>query len=307
MSSTWSQKPKAVATSSTTAAPQLTTEQILQKAIKRASGGGAAGAAAMFINVGTLMWMRTTVNYQYRYGTGTFTAIRKLYAEGGIPRFYRGVLPALVQGPLSRFGDTAANTGVMVLMDSYDATKDLPTMVKTTGASLAAACWRIFLMPVDTVKTTLQVEGPKALKQLFSKVGTNGPTVMYSGALAAASATFVGHYPWFATYNTLQASIPKPKDDEILKKFGRNAVIGFCSSFVSDTCSNSIRVVKVYKQSNAEAISYPECVRRIIAEDGMMGLFGRGLTTKIMSNGLQGIMFSVLWKYIDDQFFKQKA
>ena len=41
----------------------------------------------MFINVGTLMWLRTTVNYQYRYGTGTFTALRSLYAEGGIPRF----------------------------------------------------------------------------------------------------------------------------------------------------------------------------------------------------------------------------
>ena len=29
----------------------------------------------------------------------------------GIPRFYRGLVPALLQGPLSRFGDTAANTG----------------------------------------------------------------------------------------------------------------------------------------------------------------------------------------------------
>ena len=260
----------------------------------------------MFINVGTLMWLRTTVNYQYRYGTGTFTALRSLYAEGGIARFYRGVLPALFQGPLSRFGDTAANTGVLVLMDSYDSTKDLPAWMKTTGASMAAAMWRIFLMPIDTVKTTLQVEGRTALSGLFAKVRSNGPHVMYSGSLAAASATFVGHYPWFATYNTLQASIPKPKDDETLKKFGRNAVIGFCSSFVSDTCSNSIRVVKVYKQANKEAISYPECVRRIIKEDGVMGLFGRGLSTKIMSNGMQGIMFSVLWKYIDDQFFKNK-
>lgn len=48
---------------------------------------------------------------QYRYGTTTTQALRTLYKEGGIPRFYRGLLPALVQGPLSRFGDTAANTG----------------------------------------------------------------------------------------------------------------------------------------------------------------------------------------------------
>ena len=34
-----------------------------------------------------------------------------------------GVVPALVQGPMSRFGDTAANTGVLALLESYDSTK----------------------------------------------------------------------------------------------------------------------------------------------------------------------------------------
>ncbi len=53
----------------------------------------------------------TTMNYQYRYGTNTTTALKTLYAQGGIPRFYRGLGPALIQGPLSRFGDTAANSG----------------------------------------------------------------------------------------------------------------------------------------------------------------------------------------------------
>ena len=48
--------------------------------------------------------------------------------EGGIPRFYQGLLPALVQGPASRFGDTAANAGVITLMDSLDSTKDLPVL-----------------------------------------------------------------------------------------------------------------------------------------------------------------------------------
>ena len=88
------------------------------------------------------------VNYQYRNGTSFPVALRTLYADGGIPRFYRGVLPALIQGPLSRFGDTAANTGMMTLMDSMDATKDLNVGVKTATASAAAALFRIFLMPV---------------------------------------------------------------------------------------------------------------------------------------------------------------
>lgn len=43
------------------------------------------------------MWMRTTINYQYRYGTSTTTALKTLYREGGVVRFYRGLGPALLQ------------------------------------------------------------------------------------------------------------------------------------------------------------------------------------------------------------------
>ena len=158
------------------------------------------------------MWMRTTINYQYRNG-GTFPqALKALYKDGGIPRFYRGVAPALVQGPLSRFGDTAANTGIMTFFDSYQWGRELPSTVKTIGASLAAATWRIFLMPIDTCKTTMQVQG--SIAPVFTKVKASGPTVLYHGSLAAASATFVGHYPWFATYNFLSANIAK-RDSQI--------------------------------------------------------------------------------------------
>jgi hypothetical protein len=73
------------------------------------------------------------------------------------PRFYRGLLPALFQGPLSRFGDTAANAGALALLDSYEATVGLPTSVKTLAASFAAGIFRIFLMPVDACKTIMQV------------------------------------------------------------------------------------------------------------------------------------------------------
>ena len=56
--------------------PQPTTSEVLSKAANRALGGGASGAAAMGIQVTTLMWMRTTMNYQYRYGTSTTEALR---------------------------------------------------------------------------------------------------------------------------------------------------------------------------------------------------------------------------------------
>lgn len=88
------------------------------------------------------------VNYQYRHGTSFPVALRTIYADGGIPRFYRGVIPALAQGPLSRFGDTAANTGMLTLLDSFDVTRDLNVGYKTVAASVAAGLFRIVLMPV---------------------------------------------------------------------------------------------------------------------------------------------------------------
>jgi|UniRef100_A0A7S2V2G3 hypothetical protein len=288
----------------TTAKPQLSTSEILQKAANRALGGGIAGAMAMGVNVTTLIWLRTTMNYQYRYGTTTTEALKALYKEGGVLRFYKGYLPALVQGPMSRFGDTAANTGTLALMDSYDSTRNLPAAVKTVSASATAAIWRIFLMPVDTLKTTMQVEGSKGVGQLAAKFKAGGPTVLYHGALAASTATFVGHYPWFTTFNILNARIPKY--DDLPKKLMRNAFIGFCASLISDTCSNSIRVVKVYRQTHPEKVSYVNAVKGVIAEDGLAGLFGRGLKTKILANGMQGIMFSVMWRMIEDMINKDK-
>lgn len=282
-----------------TATPEESTTVKLEKALKRAAQGGIAGASAMAIQVCTLMWIRTTVNYQYRYGLTTTNAFKTLWSEGGIPRFYRGVLPALLQGPLSRFGDTASNTGTLVLLDSLEMTKSLPVGVKSIVASANAALFRIFLMPIDTIKTTMQVEGRDGFSKLMKKVKTNGPSTFYHGSLAATAATFVGHYPWFATYNYLNAVVPK-YDGETLKKLGRNAAIGFICSATSDTCSNAIRVMKVYKQSSTEAISYMEVAKRVVDKEGVLGLLGRGLKTKILANGLQGIMFSVLWKYIDE-------
>jgi hypothetical protein len=81
-----------------------TISEILTKARQSALRGGVAGAAAMGANVACLMWLRTTVNYQYRNGTSFPVALKTLYADGGVLRFYRGVWPALFQGPLSRFG-----------------------------------------------------------------------------------------------------------------------------------------------------------------------------------------------------------
>ena len=54
-------------------------------------------------------------------------------------------------------------------------------------------------------------------------------------------------------------------------------------------------------------MTYPEVVKQVVAKDGVLGLMGRGLKTKIISNGIQGLMFSVLWRLGQDYYAKQEA
>lgn len=264
----------------------------------------------MVLQVLTLMPIRTVMNYQYRYGTTMTEAAKTLYADGGWTRYYQGLAAALIQGPVARFGDTAANTGVLALLRSNSYMKKLPSLVQTVAASLAAAAFRMILTPVDTVKTTMQTDGKAGLAILRGRVRhipnalahpldvlqikRYGIGTLWYGAFATAAATFVGHYPWFGTYNFLSDHIPKPGD--IGGQLLRQAFIGFCASVISDTVSNSLRVVKTYRQVHERRVGYMEAAEAVIATDGLRGLFGRGLKTRILANGLQGIMFSILWK-----------
>lgn len=71
----------------------------------------------------------------------------------------------------------------------------------------------------------------------------------------------------------------------------RSALIGFCATAVSDTCSNAIRVLKTTKQAHKEHVTYAQAAREVMAVDGVRGIFFRGLSTKILSNGIQGMLF----------------
>jgi hypothetical protein len=65
----------------------------------------------------------------------------------------------MLQGPLCRFGDTAANAGVLSMLAEFEATRQLPLGVQTAAASAAAATWRLLLLPLDAAKTMMQVGG----------------------------------------------------------------------------------------------------------------------------------------------------
>ncbi|KAG8868455.1 hypothetical protein FRC20_003386 [Serendipita sp. 405] len=285
-----------------------------RRALKQALGGGLAGAAgpnnvftsiclltdliAMILQVFTLMPLRTIMNYQYRYGTGLRQATYTLYQDRGYLRYYSGIGAALVQAPLARFGDAAANVGALALLESNPTTRNLPVLVKTFFASVFAGAWRMVLTPIDTLKTTLQTQGRAGLPILKYRVGRHGVGSLWWGALGNFAATIIGFFPWFGTYNFLREHLPPA--DSWKQGLLRQAFIGFVASITSDTISNFMRVLKTYKQVNATLVGYRAAARAIIQVDGLRGLFGRGLKTRILANGLQGLMFSVLWKIFLD-------
>lgn len=130
----------------------------------------------------------------------------------------------------------------------------------------------MILTPIDTLKTTLQAQGARGTSLLRRRIKTDGLGSLWWGALATAAATFVGHYPWFATvsiyladalteancaqYNFLTELLTEPPKHPLAIWLLRLAFIGFCASIVSDSISNSLRVVKTYRQVNDTKVSY---------------------------------------------------
>jgi hypothetical protein len=50
----------------------------------------------------------------------------------------------------------------------------------------------------------------------------------------------------------------------------------------------------------ADLDSVVTAAKEIVSTEGFAGLFGRGLPTRLLTNGLQGLLFSILWKFFAD-------
>lgn len=191
----------------------------------------------------------------------------------------------------------------------------------------------MILSPLDALKTTMQTEGDRALPLLRARIRNHG-----IGTLVSFSSQFSGLYSSLVSNSglvrlrqqlpTSLGRIPGSRCTTISRNrfllpttFSNNFFAkpscqssssctvehklmtrrsGFVASVVSDTVSNSLRVLKTYRQVNARNVSYRTAVREVIKESGIVGLFGRGLGTRILANGLQGLMFSVLWKLFQE-------
>ena len=64
-------------------------------------------------------------------------------------------------------------------------------------------------------------------------------------------------------------------------------------------------IEQVAKQASTVNVSYPTAIKEIIAKDGLKGLFFRGLGTRLLTNAMQGMMFTVIWRALEDAWRNQ--
>jgi hypothetical protein len=269
---------------------------VLRRAMERAMQSGIAGAEAMTVDIFLLMWLRTTMNYQYRHGTTTRATLAELWRQGGVRRFYRGVGFALFEGPFSRFTSTATNMASFEILNNFEGTKDMSIATKTAFASTASGILRLAYFPIDTCKCILQVEGKDGLRILAQKVRLSGASVLWHGGLSAAGNTTLRHFLWFVTYNYLNALTPH-REGSFWETHARHASIGLACALVSDCLTNPFAIMKTYRQTSSVPVSYSQAFVQITQSNGFWALFYRGLGTRIWVDAINSVVFTVLWKF----------
>ncbi len=149
----------------------------------------------------------------------------------------------------------------------------------------------------------LQVEGSEGWQRLIQHIKAGKLSRMYSGAVEAILATGMANYPWYITFQYLQQHLPEAHG--LMVKSVRNGIIGFAASVSADIASNGLKVIKTTKQASAAGKlgegsgavwSYTRTLDHLLKDGGIWGLlFGRGLSTRILTNGLQSIVFTIVW------------
>jgi len=254
--------------------------------------GGVAGMVTGMLQVLCLMWLKTVMNHQYYHGGSLVETFHTLWAEGGVSRFYQGVGFALLQKPISRFGDAFMQSAALSLFGrpgQHLHGVSFGVMVATFGA-----CWRLGTAPLDTWKVTAQVHGTLSQRIFAQRFRVSGLLDLWSGTLAMFILIWCSSLPWWTVYNSILEYWPQSLSTQM--QILRNGVAGACASLIADIVSNSLRVLKVKRQAATKGSvgveGYVDDAREIVLRDGFAGLFCRGLYARILWSDPGGLLFN---------------
>ena len=247
------------------------------------------GLGSGCVQVTSFLWLKTLNNYQYKHGYNTIQAFKLLYNDGKILRFYRGYIPAIITASTCKIGDL---TGYYFVNNNSN--QHLNNLEKNTIIASVSSLTRFIIMPVDTLDTFLQIEGKRGFLLLRTKIKTHGIPVLYYGCTMWLSTNFISSFCWFGTYDILNTYFKNNSNTVV-----QNGCNGFLATMISDTITNPLRSVKIYKQSHHTNISYTQSFKLMVQEKGLLNGLTRGLFTRIITHGIQGSVFVIIWKKIE--------
>ena len=154
------------------------------------------------------------------------------------------------------------------------------------------------MMPLDNIDYMLQTNGKEAYEIMKTKIKNNGFRVLYYGSSASMINNIIGYFGWFYTYSFLE------KENNYRNRYPNvySSGEGIISTVVSDTLTNPIRFLKIYKQTYPEKICYKDAFKQIINQYGVINFATRGLSTRLLMHGIQNSLFVILWKKFDNHF-----
>jgi hypothetical protein len=262
--------------------------------------GGVAGFFATVVQIICFMWLRTANTYQIVNGCGLRVALHELYEDGGVARLYQGISFAIIHAPLAKAGMTAANAGVPILLEDYLPSLSASAATITAITAACAALWKVTLIPLEVIRTMKQVNGKSANAALWLRVKEIGIGAVYVGLPATFFQSLVGTYPFLLVVNQLDGVVPTPERTDL--QIIRNGIVGMFASGASDLCSNSLKVLRTMQQCSPDTdLGIKTAAMRVVRSDGIIGLFGRGLKTRLLVNIVQTALFTVLWKLFEQK------
>ena len=147
------------------------------------------------------------------------------------------------------------------------------------------------MMPFDMIGNSYQVSGLKASPIIKNKLNIYGTKILWTGTYAYAGISFINYSIWVSMYNYLNIYLPRKINQDL-----RNGIIGFSATVCADLVINPLRVIKTYKQSHSDNLTYTEIVKNNIIKEKR---YYSGIQAKMLFNCINSAFYVILWKRLD--------
>lgn len=247
-------------------------------------------AKASFIQINILYPIKTAIKSQYIYNKSISNTFKDLLFNKDKLRIYRGIIPNISKSTIGRVSDLSLYSIIDKNLENNS------IITNSFTSSSISTLLKTIIMPLDVYGNIYQVhgkDGKQIIKNNLNSNKLNNIKFLYRGTLAYGLLSYLSTSLWLSSYNILDTKIEKYNNEK--QNICRNALIGFSANILSDILVNPIRIIKTYKQSHKNNITYFKIIKNI-KNNPLINYGTRGLLLRIFMNSLNNSIFIVLWK-----------